>query len=197
MILAPGETALHDALALALPVAPVPGRRQVAVLLSAGPDTTSFLDASAALDITRRSSAVIFVVGSTVDPNPLAGSASESATPNFRRDFLAGSRRLPEAFLQRIASETGGRVEIVEPGVYLANSPTQIHFRRTGDGSRVDDAFLRAIDAFRASYIVRYTPAGVAPDGWHDLVVRVVKRGRYDVTARRGYWRQAPQAPSQ
>lgn len=43
-----------------------------------------------------------------------------------------------------------------------------------------------AIEEFRTRYVLRYTPTGVAHDGWHDLSVRV-KGKKYDVRARKGY----------
>jgi hypothetical protein len=43
-------------------------------------------------------------------------------------------------------------------------------------------------DEFRQRYLLTYTPEGVDADGWHDLDVRVKRRGA-DVTARPGYFR--------
>jgi VWFA-related protein len=48
-------------------------------------------------------------------------------------------------------------------------------------------AFLTALENFRTSYVLRYTPSGVDPTGWHDVAVSVKTRG-YTVRARRGYW---------
>ena len=47
--------------------------------------------------------------------------------------------------------------------------------------------FKSVIDDFKASYVLRYTPEGVNPGGWHELTVGVKGR-RYDVRARRGYF---------
>ncbi len=47
-------------------------------------------------------------------------------------------------------------------------------------------AFTRAVGEFRTSYVLRYAPAGVAREGWHELTVRV-KGGPYEVRARKGY----------
>ena len=49
------------------------------------------------------------------------------------------------------------------------------------------DVFTSAIADFRSSYQLWFSPQGVSPDGWHDLAVRV-KRGKYEVAARRGYF---------
>ena len=48
-------------------------------------------------------------------------------------------------------------------------------------------AFLTALENFRTSYVLRYSPTGVEPTGWHDVAVSVRSRG-YTVRARRGYW---------
>lgn len=56
--------------------------------------------------------------------------------------------------------------------------------------SRAEDlgsAFLRAVDSFRASYVLRYAFDGPAMPGWHDIAVRVTRPGRYDIRARNGY----------
>jgi VWFA-related protein len=50
----------------------------------------------------------------------------------------------------------------------------------------IGDAFKNAIDDFRTSYVLRYTPKGVTRAGWHDLSVRVTS-GTYEVRARKGY----------
>ncbi len=50
--------------------------------------------------------------------------------------------------------------------------------------------FKRIFDDFRASYMLRFTPEGVAGNGWHDLSVTLLwsDADRYRVRARRGYW---------
>jgi hypothetical protein len=47
-------------------------------------------------------------------------------------------------------------------------------------------AFLTAVDNFRNSYVLRYSPTGVPGSGWHEVGV-TVKGRRYTVRARRGY----------
>ena len=55
----------------------------------------------------------------------------------------------------------------------------------------ISSAFLRAIDDFRASYVLRFTPEAVPAPGWHELGVRVTRPGtRYTVRARKGYHAQ-------
>lgn len=52
----------------------------------------------------------------------------------------------------------------------------------------LSQAFLRALENFRSSYVLRFTPTGVAPTGWHDLSVTMRSKKKYHVRARRGYW---------
>jgi len=49
-------------------------------------------------------------------------------------------------------------------------------------------AFQRAIEDFRHSYVLFFTPAGVPGPGWHDISVKVLKSGGLDVRAREGYF---------
>jgi len=46
--------------------------------------------------------------------------------------------------------------------------------------------FLRILDEFRNRYLLSYSPAGVAKDGWHRLDVRLKNR-RANIRARAGY----------
>ena len=48
--------------------------------------------------------------------------------------------------------------------------------------------FKRAFDDFRSSYLLRYTPRDVSPEGWHDLEVKLLRPGRFTVRARKGYF---------
>jgi VWFA-related protein len=65
---------------------------------------------------------------------------------------------------------------------------------RTG-GALVDDVtgtglsgvFAKALEQFRTSYMLRYSPQGVPAAGWHEIVVTIARPGKFDVRARRGY----------
>jgi hypothetical protein len=73
--------------------------------------------------------------------------------------------------LQEVAGITGGRYLVLD------------------QGEEVGAAFLREIDDFRASYILRYSPTGVPREGWHDIAVKVIKSGgqHYTIRTRKGY----------
>lgn len=79
---------------------------------------------------------------------------------------VAGS--LARALCDQLAVETGGVVVDMQPRDDLG--PT----------------FRRVLTDFRASYVLHFSPRGVAPGGFHALDVRVDRRG-VDVRARRGY----------
>ena len=48
-------------------------------------------------------------------------------------------------------------------------------------------AFNGVLENFKGSYLVRWTPHQVKPDGWHELKVTVPKFKKYVVRARKGY----------
>jgi VWFA-related protein len=85
---------------------------------------------------------------------------------------FAGNQRpgssIAAPFLNDLARRTGGQLFFVDMGAPIA------------------DAFKRAIDDFRTSYVLRYTPSGVKNDGWHELTVNV-RSGAYEIKARKGY----------
>jgi Ca-activated chloride channel homolog len=61
-------------------------------------------------------------------------------------------------------------------------------FPPSDDARDIPGAFKQMLDAFRHGYVLYFTPANVAREGWHDLTVRVTKPGTYDVRARQGYF---------
>jgi len=54
--------------------------------------------------------------------------------------------------------------------------------------------FLEVLEDVRNRYVLSYAPQGVERGGWHPLSVRL-KRGRGEVLARPGYWRQLASQP--
>lgn len=87
-----------------------------------------------------------------------------------------------------VAGSGGGRKSLLADAAPLSNLVT-----RTGGQifpadaeAPIGNAFTRAIEEFRTSYVLRYVPQGVARDGWHDISV-TVKGGPYDIRARKGY----------
>ncbi len=51
----------------------------------------------------------------------------------------------------------------------------------------ISQVFKAMLDDFRASYVLQYVPRGVAPEGWHEVLVAVKKHPKYEIRARNGY----------
>ncbi len=71
--------------------------------------------------------------------------------------------------LKAVVALTGGRAVQLESNADLSAS------------------FLKTIEEFRQSYVLHYTPSGVARPGWHTLVVHVRADKKYDIRAKQGY----------
>ena len=80
-----------------------------------------------------------------------------------------GVPALVSAPLTEVAERTGGRL----------HSPT---FGRVS----VVNGFSQAFEDFRQSYILHYTPTGVARVGWHEIQVHVPAEPRLTIRARKG-----------
>jgi hypothetical protein len=59
---------------------------------------------------------------------------------------------------------------------------------RWGRNVNVVAAIRDLIAEFRQSYVIQYTPRGVPPAGWHDVVVRVKGVDPAGVRTRAGYF---------
>ena len=127
----------------------------------------------APLERDRRQMAIVFTDGFDTTSFMTEAATLDVARRSHVALFVvaAGDRKtLPARFLEEVASTTGGLAQIAQPV------------------QAVEQHFLRALEEFRTSYVVRYVPEGVERGGWHDVSVRVSKRGRYQVRARRGYF---------
>lgn len=145
--------------------------------------TTSMIDALTVslitpLDPDRRHLAILFSDGrdmmSFLDEPALVDVARRIGQTVFAVAVADGTRRRParagaEAFLRTLTATTGGELAVMQ---------------RDDD---LEASFVRAFDDFRTSYVLRYTAAGAAREGWHELSVRILRRGDYDVRARTGY----------
>ena len=99
----------------------------------------------------------------------LADAVVQIVVPTIRGPRSSGMETVPGAsLLNDLASRTGGQLFWMD----LAGP--------------IGEAFKQAIDDFRTSYVLRYTPQGVKRPGWHELSVRVTT-GNYEVRARKGY----------
>jgi VWFA-related protein len=177
---AEGATSLYDGMAATMMRPPDVERRQLIVAFTDGRDSTSIVDHKTALEVARRSDAVLSIVvpvegaeaatrrlaqRNTVDSLASAG----NVTMNGRGPGAdIGTDGVPAALMQLVAP-TGGMVIPLGPGESI---------------SRV---FRTALENYRASYVLQYTAEGVAAEGWHELSVSVKRRGVLEIRARRGY----------
>lgn len=157
-IQAGGGTALLDATFAGILAADGGDGPKLLLVLTDGRNNSSWLQAAAVIDAARRHETAVYPVA--VDPDR----RWPSRVSWFRRtsDSLA--------LLQEIAEQTGGR-------------------QVDADWDRsLGEVFQTILREYRQRYIVSFTPTGVRKgDGWHDLEVRVKRRGA-TVRARTRYW---------
>jgi VWFA-related protein len=169
-----GSSAILDTLAVALARPVSTDRRHLVVLFSDGHDTSSVNDTATLLEAIRRTRPTVFAVL----PSDLIRStgAGETATP-VPFGMPGGMFGPPTAHsvarqtYSVLAAESGGRAFTIGPDQNLSQT------------------FSEALSQFRATYVLHFTPTGVASDGLHELTVRV-KRDNVEVRARRSYVRK-------
>jgi VWFA-related protein len=195
-----GVQSLYDACFLAMMKTPDPERRRLIVAITDGNEFGSVVDSTTVGEVARRADAVLHVVvvklqGDATPDRPLPGPGNPafgtSGPPGMTPvvpvrtagfGFLRASwfHVLPEDHgldrLEEAARTTGGTV------------------RNSNPSESIVDSFKRAFEDFRQSYVLRYTAAGVQPEGWHTLRVEVVNGSKYTVRARRGYFGGIPPA---
>lgn len=161
-----GGSAILDTLAVALVAPTTPDRRYLTVLFSDGHDTSSVNDPSALLDIVRRTRPTVVAVlpSDLIRPRVIR---SDEVVVRPDQDAVA----LTQQVYSVLARESGGRTITIQPNQNLSQT------------------FAEVLRQFRASYVLYFTPTGVAPGGVHELTVRVKREG-VDVRARREYVRQ-------
>ena len=174
-ITAGGGTSLYNALAAALIAVPQSDRPQLVFGFSDGLDNMSFLDASGLVSLAGHSHAVLYL---TLVSRSEAGSALSTTrtmlaipnTPNRSGNgrfvpYIGGPNR---RLLIETANRTGGAV-----------------YQRSA-GTSLSALFEQALDEFRSSYVLTFTPRGVKAEGWHTLTVRT-KDSRHRLRWRNGY----------
>jgi Ca-activated chloride channel family protein len=153
-----GGTALLDATFAGILAADAGDGPKLLVVMTDGGNNASWLQAGAVIDAARRHETVVYPVA--VDPDR----RWPSRVSWFRRtsDSLA--------LLRVIADQTGGR---------------QVD---AGWDRSLGEVFQTILREYRRRYIISFTPTSVGSgDGWHDLEVRVKRRGA-TVRARTRYW---------
>jgi VWFA-related protein len=184
---AEGLSSAYDGLAAALLRAVDPARRHIIVALTNGIDAMSTLDAAAVREIARRSPAVLHIMqvdvareSNSPDASPDVRWSSARERLQRRQCGLIGLCRPTRNFwrpydqkefdvLKEAAEATGGALHV--PGIFTSAAGT----------------FRKVLGDYRRSYLLRYTPQGVAREGWHEIAVSVPAHPSYTVHARRGY----------
>ena len=137
----------------------------------------------------------------------LAAAMMRAGEPDRRHLIVAGTDGddtisiLPEGAVKEVAGYADAVVHVIIPVLGARNAkaawtPATLALNdvtlRTGGqlfwidaNATMSDAFAQAIEEFRTSYVLRYSPEGATP-GWHEVNVSV-NGGPYDVRARRGY----------
>ena len=155
---------VYDALFSALLHNPDIGSRHMVLALTDAEDAGGFVSIETLAAVADRSEAVLHLV--SLDEARLA----EPARGVIRQWNPTRAARTEVASVEKIAVNAGGLVH---------DEPL---FR-----NHVVSSFRKAYDDFRQSYVLRYSPRGVARGGWHDLKVEVARPGNFNVRARRGY----------
>ena len=165
-----GETSFYNALSAALISTAANDRPQLIFGLSDGLDTQRFLDARDVVALAGASSAALYLAVRGQSPGSLTGGVPSPAGGNrwIASPFPLGREKPNLPRLREIVARTGG---------LLFENPA------TGAMAAL---FARAIEDFRTSYLLTFTPRGVARDGWHELSVRIRDK-RVNVRARQGY----------
>jgi VWFA-related protein len=156
--------AVYDALASVLVRRTPTDRRHVVVLFTEGVDDASVVRPRELYAVADIADAVLYTLR-----RPTANEHWVAAGVP-RRDSYARSLWPPDpSVVEEAARRTGGRVI---PAL----------------GGSIGEQLAAILEGFRQSYVLTYEPEGVGRSGWHTLEVRLRTGGRYQVTARRGYF---------
>jgi len=180
-----GQTSLNDAIGVALAQKHASDRRQMIIVFTDGFDSSSLLTEDDVYEIAGRSPASVF---------PVARESGVTMTSPDKTATVSGGGsggRQPRPFFGRLAEVTGGVAQLVPAfnlvrGTNLTTGADEMRFAR--NDTLLDEPFIKALDDFRSSYVLRYNLTGVPRGGWHAVTVRVIKAGKkYVVRTRTGY----------
>lgn len=157
----PGISLVYDAMFVALTHTPAPGRRHLIVAMTDGRDCGSLLDGARMLDASGRSEAVVHWIYVSAD-----GDSDPNSIPAWCTPTDAGE----VDFMAQTAARTGG----------------DAHRSRLGDAAV--RTFAQILGDFRQSYVLRYSPQGVASRGWHAVAVTIPAQPALAIKARSGYF---------
>lgn len=176
-----GGTAIFDALTVAMLAPTDPSRRQLVTVFTDGADNVSVTEPSLLLEAGRRAQTSITAV------LPLAVLREAGLAPPVGGGRLTGMSpaRISRPPGERPETALSQQVRLIDQLVTLTGG------RLIGDpGPPVDlgTSFRQALDAFRSSYVLYFTPRGVERGGFHALHVTVRGHASYTIRARSGYF---------
>ncbi len=155
-----GATAVFDTLSVALVSADHPDRRQLIVLFTDGADSMSFTDPKTLIDVAHHSNVTV----SAVLPIATAPAGIRVNLPPSANEQLKVYRQL--------AADTGG---VIVPLAVRTD---------------VTATFAKALDEFRSSYVLHFSPKSTDVKGFHELTVTVPAQPKLTIRARKGYYAQ-------
>jgi VWFA-related protein len=158
-----GISLIYDTLVMALLKRPEVDRRDLVLAFTDGVDVGSLVSAERLCEISARSEALLHVV--VVD-------SIHAGKPQDAMAFSLPGQNPDHGLelLERAARTTGGEMH-----------------RGTFSYQDLVKTFAKVFDDFRLSYLLRYTPTGVAAGGWHQIKVETPKI-RATIHARSGYF---------
>jgi hypothetical protein len=166
--------AVTDGLFYALAGPVDPDRRHLVVAFTNGQDSYSVIESDRLPALVDRSDAVLHAV--------LWSRPSAGMQPSGRAIMFGHSEG---------SSAPSGLTEFPDPGWERTFRTLMNAVARSGgtlrQASADASAFQAVLDDFRTSYVLSYSPRGVAATGWHELTVKVTRRGSFTVRARKGY----------
>jgi hypothetical protein len=158
-----GISLIQDALVVALLHRPDPERRHLVVGMTDRQDCGSVVSAALLHELAGRSEAIVHLIDQSGGGETVTRVRSCSPTGRFDGP----------AIIQEAAERTGGEFH------------TLSRFFRASSLLR---GFRGIFDDFRQSYILRYSPKGVAKPGWHAIDVGVPGVRNPTIRARKGYY---------
>lgn len=159
-----GISLVQDALLMALLHRVDPDRRHLVVGVTDRRDCGSVVSSQSLRELAARSEAVVHLVDQS----------GSGGTPNYRvRTCTPRALANGDEIIREAAERTGGELH---EGSFFFRSRSVL------------GAFKKIFDDFRQSYVLRYSPEGVAMPGWHAIDVRVPAVKGVTVRARAGYY---------
>ncbi|HUF47437.1 MAG TPA: VWA domain-containing protein [Vicinamibacterales bacterium] len=184
-----GQASLYDTLAAALLQPVEPARRHVVIARTKGVDTISSITSGTVQAMARQADALFHLVMMETAFDNEAALAGYQCNPNLM-GLCWPTRRFWVPFQRRMLGPAPAH-QLLPDGVTMAEAAEStggaLHKTTVGGVPSLTSTFRRTFEDFRNGYMLRYTPQGVARDGWHAIDVRVPASRNYTVRARRGY----------